>query len=73
MRYGRPVSRDAGIQGRPSESLTEDTMTFEDAIAEAQENIAKHQTTEPCVIRRLLLGLDVSQLRIESLQTSNEE
>lgn len=48
-------------------------MTFEDAIAEAQENIAKHQTTEPCVIRRLLLGLDVSQLRIESLQTSNEE
>ena len=36
-------------------------MTIEEAIAEARENVANNHTTEPCVIRRLVL--EIEQMR----------
>lgn len=33
-------------------------MTIDEALAESRENIARNHSTEPCVVRRLVLEIE---------------
>ena len=48
-------------------------MSIDEAIAEARENVERNFSTEPCVIRSLLLALDREREKNSALRKSGAE